>query len=74
MKLTDLQMEKFYREHFASLMDMAVSQFKLPEADAEDLVGDILMASLLQLPRIQDPKIWFAGALTMAVRHRKGVA
>jgi DNA-directed RNA polymerase specialized sigma24 family protein len=70
MNLTDLQLEKFYREHFAALMEMAVSRFKLSEADAGDLVADILMASILQLPRIEDPKVWFAGALTVAVQRR----
>lgn len=70
MNLTDRQLEKFYREHSAALMEMAVSRFKLSEADARNLVDDILMASILQLPRIEDPKAWFAGALTVAIERR----
>ena len=68
MLASDFQFESFYNEHFDRLTRLAVTDFHLSDDQAADLVHDILLASILQLPRIVDAKVWLAGALTFAVR------
>jgi hypothetical protein len=71
MRAHDFLSDAFYDEHFTSLTETAVSRFNMPPDDAAELVHQILLASLCQMERIQDPKVWFAGALECALRRRE---
>ncbi len=71
MEIKDEDLEAFLDEHFTVLTDMAVGQFKLSEADAGDIASEILLATIFNLPRIDDIKPWLAGALAHAVQHQQ---
>lgn len=71
MEIKDEDLDAFFDEHFAALTDMAVGQFKLSEEDAEDVANEILVATLFNLPRIDDIKPWLAGALAYAVQNKQ---
>ena len=70
MHASERQIESIYNEHFATLAEMAVDRFKLSEADAAEVAHDILLASILQRPRIVDMKAWLTGALTAVALKR----
>jgi hypothetical protein len=63
----DPDAEAFYVRHFVTLKDAAISQFHLPQDDAETLVHEILTASLCQKKRISNMTEWLSGALKAAV-------
>jgi DNA-directed RNA polymerase specialized sigma24 family protein len=63
------ELEALYSEHFPTLAEMAIEQFGLSSADAEDLVDEVFIASILNLPRIVDMKPWLTSALTYAARE-----
>lgn len=69
MEIKDEDLEAFFDEHFTALTDMAVGQFELSEEDAEDVANEILLATIFNLPRIDDIKPWLAGALAHALQH-----
>jgi DNA-directed RNA polymerase specialized sigma24 family protein len=70
MEIKDEDLEAFFDEHFTALTDMAVGRFELSEADAEDVANEILLATLFNLPRVDDIKPWLAGALAYAVQKQ----
>jgi DNA-directed RNA polymerase specialized sigma24 family protein len=74
MEIDDEHLEAFFNEHFTALTDMAVGEFKLSRPDAEDIANDILLATIFNLPRIDDIKPWLAGALACAVQKQQGEA
>jgi hypothetical protein len=74
MEIDDEHLEAFLNEHFTALTGMAIGEFKLSEPDAEDIANDILLATLFNLPRIDDIKPWLAGALACAVQKQQGEA
>jgi hypothetical protein len=74
MHVDDKDLEAFFNEHFAALTSMAVGQFKLSESDAEDIANEILLASIFNLPRIDEIKPWLAGALAHAVQKQQAEA
>jgi hypothetical protein len=71
MRATDLDPEELYNEHFAPLVDLALSK-DVPFDVAEQLANDVLLASLLHLRKIDDLRLWLAGALTCAITTRQG--
>jgi hypothetical protein len=70
MHAHELQSDAFYTEHFTTLVETAVSRFHVPMDDAVELVHQLLLACLCQARRIDDPKVWLAGALQCAVQKR----
>jgi hypothetical protein len=69
MLAIDESFEDFYSEHATVLTKAAASQFNIPPDVAEQLVHEILVASVIQQPRIMDPAAWFMGALTKAAQR-----
>jgi DNA-directed RNA polymerase specialized sigma24 family protein len=65
----ELDPERFYREHFPPLVELALTN-NLPREQAEELAHEILLASLLQMPRIGNLETWLRGSLTCAIAHR----
>jgi DNA-directed RNA polymerase specialized sigma24 family protein len=74
MHIDDEHLEALFNEHFATLTAMAVGEFKLSEPDAEDIANEILLATIFNLPRINDIKPWLAGALACAIQKQQGEA
>lgn len=69
---TDLaQPDAFYESHFPILAEIASSRFNIPEADAEELAHEVLLASLGHLDT-PEPEVWLHASLTYAARRRSG--
>lgn len=58
--------DDWYEEHFSWLVEMATAR-GLTEAEAEHLANEILTAAVVQLPRIEDPRVWLGAALNAAL-------
>lgn len=70
--LDDGQLEAIYTRHFGIITQIATSEFRIPEPDAEEMAHDILIAALRQSARIDDADAWFRGAITFAARAYAG--
>lgn len=73
MHPSDLDFERIYNDQFPALMDLALSK-DIPREEAEQLIHEILLVSLLKLRRIDDIESWLTGALNRAITRRKGAA
>lgn len=71
MHATDTDLARLYDEHFPLLVDLAVSNGVPPE-EAEDLAHDVLVASIVQLSRINDFSAWVTSALSAGIASRDG--
>ena len=69
MHATDLDPEHYYAERFAPLVDLALANH-LPIEDAQALAHEVLLGSILQLPRITDLTPWLEQALKRAIAVR----
>lgn len=65
-----LTAEKEYERHFAALAKLA-KDLKFPDVDAEELIDEILVSTLVRR-HIEDIEGWVAAAFTTAVNERKG--
>jgi hypothetical protein len=68
----DMMREDQYDRHFDALSRLA-EDLKVPAAEAEELINDILM-SILFKRNITDLDTWLAGAFRTAVKHREARA
>ena len=59
-----------YRAHARELHEIATTQFGLPDAVAQELAHDILLASLLRIGT-SDLRSWLRGAMVCAARRFK---
>ena len=57
---------QLYELHFPRLVAMAVSEFHIPEEEAELLVHDLLVAYLFRPNPPADVESWLNGALKLA--------
>ena len=74
MHATDLDPEQYYGERFPSLVHLALAS-NVPIEEAQALAHEVLLGSLLQLPRITDLEPWLEEALRRAIAVRNaGVA
>lgn len=73
MCLPELDPETFYHEHLPPLVELAVSNH-IDREEAEELAHEVLLASLLSLPRIANIKSWLAGSLRSAIASRNAGA
>ena len=58
--------EATYKDHFALLTEVAVDDLHIAPLDAEEIVHQILLASLLQKKRITNMTEWLTAALRAA--------
>lgn len=71
MHATELDPETFYKEHLPPLVELALSSHVSLE-EAEDLACEVLLSSLLNVPKIGNVKAWLAGSLRSALASRNG--
>ena len=57
-----------YETHFDHLVDIAVLQFRVPEAEAETLAHEVFLSFLLASRRVRDYEGWLDGAMRCAAQ------
>jgi len=60
------QQEQFYERYYPRLLVIAVSEFQIPEREAECLVHDLLTATLFRAAAPANMDVWLEGALKLA--------
>jgi len=60
------QQEQFYELHYPRLFAIAVSEFQIPEQEAERLVHDLLTTTLFRAAPPANLEMWLDGALKLA--------
>ena len=65
----DLHFEAIYTQYFPLLEQIAVYKFRVPDADAEALVHDVLISYLKKAADIVELRPWLIGAICYASRH-----
>ena len=60
---------QLYELHFPRLVAMAVSQFDMPQGEAELFVHDLLLAHLFRPNLPADAESWLNGALRTGAQH-----
>jgi DNA-directed RNA polymerase specialized sigma24 family protein len=63
------QIEDLYNSQVTRLTEIAVTQFKIPPAEAAQLAHDVMLSTLHHSSRIQDLTAWLTGAIHYASRH-----
>lgn len=58
-----------YEEHYALLVGIAVSRFRIPQADAETLAHEIFLDFLLRGSGINDRRAWLVSSICNASKH-----
>jgi hypothetical protein len=58
-----------YQAHFDHLVDIAVLQFRVPEAEAATLAHEVFLSFLLASQRVNDGERWLDGAMRCAARN-----
>ena len=64
-----LDLNSLYQAHFGHLVDIAVLQFRVPEAEAETLAHEVFLSFLLASQRVKDRRSWLDGAMRCAARN-----
>lgn len=57
-----------YRAHYGLLEFVAIQKFRVPEADAADVIHEVVVAFIRSRPRIFDERAWLVGAACNASR------
>lgn len=67
--------ERYYKEHAAKLIELAVKQFHIAVCDAQRLAHEVIVSSLLAAPGVNRQR-WLVAAMRAAVgrfvRERRG--
>jgi DNA-directed RNA polymerase specialized sigma24 family protein len=58
-----------YEAHFDHLVDIAVLQFRVPEAEAQSLAHEVFLTFLRSSQRVRDQESWLDGAMRCAARN-----
>jgi len=58
-----------YEEHYDLLVGIAVSRFRIPQADAETLAHEVFLDFLLRAPGVNDQRAWLIACICNASKH-----
>jgi DNA-directed RNA polymerase specialized sigma24 family protein len=61
--------ETLYRRHRTLLISVAVGMFRVPKADAENLIHEVLLTFVQHRKRIAEARDWLVAAISNASRH-----
>jgi hypothetical protein len=65
----DHEWEALFASHFHALATIAISEFKIPNPDAEEIAHGVLISAICHLPRITDLPAWLHGAIVCAAEQ-----